>query len=229
MMGRWPDGVSLIARPGADKGEDPRKRDHPDNDFSYEIDDPQGLHCPFGSHIRRANPRDSMQPEDPMQQPIINRHRLLRRGRTYEYQPPEETEKEKGLLFTCLCADLDRQFEFVQQSWIGSPSFHGLKDESDPIAASSADPDPDPEKKHVFTIPTPSGPVRLQNMKSFVTVKGGGYFFHRRAARQFNISPHWQTKKSGRCLRLLLAQPKPRSNLNRPAVHKKAPPQRSKK
>ena len=135
MMGRWPDGVSLIARPGADKGEDPRKRDHPDNDFSYEIDDPQGLHCPFGSHIRRANPRDSMQPEDPMQQPIINRHRLLRRGRTYDYQPPEETKKEKGLLFTCLCADLDRQFEFVQQSWIGSPSFHGLKNEADPIAS----------------------------------------------------------------------------------------------
>jgi hypothetical protein len=75
------------------------------------------------------------------------------------------------LLFTCLCADLDRQFEFVQQSWIRSPSFHGLKDEPDPIVAWQ-----DP-KTRVFTIPTPSGPVRLHNMQSFVTVRAGGYFF----------------------------------------------------
>jgi hypothetical protein len=75
------------------------------------------------------------------------------------------------LLFTCLCADLDRQFEFVQQSWIRSPSFHGLKDEPDPIVAWQD------LKTRVFTIPTPSGPVRLHNMQSFVTVRAGGYFF----------------------------------------------------
>jgi len=171
MMGRWPDGTPLVVRPGADMGEHPRKHDMRDNDFSYGTDDPQGLHCPFGAHIRRANPRDSMQPEDPAQQPITNRHRLLRRGRTYDYEPPGKNENEKGLFFTCLCTDLDRQFEFVQQTWIGSPSFHGLRDEVDPIAAWQ-----DP-KKNIFTIPTPAGPVRMRGMKSFVTVVAGGYFF----------------------------------------------------
>jgi len=32
-------------------------------------------------------------------------------------------------------------------------------------------------KTQLFTIPTPSGPVRLHNMENFVTVRGGGYFF----------------------------------------------------
>jgi Dyp-type peroxidase family len=171
LMGRWQDGTPLVVRPGADRGESPDQDDRPENDFSYGTDDPQGLHCPFGAHIRRANPRDSLQPEDPDQLSITNRHRLLRRGRTYAYPSAEDTPPEKGLLFTCLCADLERQFEFVQQSWIASPSFHGLKNEPDPIVALQ-----DP-KTHVFTIPTPSGPLRLHNMQSFVTVRGGGYFF----------------------------------------------------
>src|SRR5439155_21183917 len=118
MMGRWRDGTPLVERPGADKGEGLRKHSMHENDFSYALDDPQGMHCPFGSHIRRANPRDSLQPDDPTQQAITNRHRLLRRGRPYEYQPLPNEQAEKGLLFLCICADLERQYEFVQQTWI---------------------------------------------------------------------------------------------------------------
>src|SRR6185369_9651885 len=33
-----------------------------DNDFLFGTEDPQGLRCPFGAHIRRANPRDSLSP-----------------------------------------------------------------------------------------------------------------------------------------------------------------------
>jgi cytochrome P450/deferrochelatase/peroxidase EfeB len=172
MMGRWPDGTPLVERPGNDPGDGPRRRLERANDFSYGTDDPQGLHCPFGAHIRRANPRDSMEPGDPRELSITNRHRLIRRGRTYDYQPPNEA-KEKGLLFSCLCADLERQFEFVQQTWVQNPSFHDLKDEPDPVVAWQRD----PTAPHLFTIPTPSGPVRLHDMKSFVTVRAGGYFF----------------------------------------------------
>jgi deferrochelatase/peroxidase EfeB len=170
-MGRWQDGTPLVVRPGAESDDDSDQDDRPENDFSYATDDPQGLHCPFGAHIRRANPRDSLQPEDPDQQSITNRHRLLRRGRTYEYESASDPKPHQGLMFTSLCADLERQFEFVQQTWIGSPAFHGLKDEVDPIAASQDG------KAGVFTIPTPSGPLRLHDMQSFVTVRGGGYFF----------------------------------------------------
>ncbi len=172
MLGRWPDGAPLVDRPSANSGGYLQKHEQSDNNFTFGADDPQGLLCPFGAHIRRANPRDSMQPDDPSQQPITNRHRLLRRGRTYEYEPKKDGRIEKGLLFICLCADLDRQYEFVQQTWIQSPSFHGLKDEPDPMVAC-----PDPGKSRVFTIPTPAGPVRIRNMKTFVTVRAGGYFF----------------------------------------------------
>jgi Dyp-type peroxidase family len=171
MMGRWRDGTPLVERAGGDKGEGVRKHSDRENDFSYAIDDPQGMHCPFGSHIRRANPRDSLQPDDPAQQSIVNRHRLLRRGRAYQHRSAAGVVEEKGLLFVALCTDLERQFEFVQQTWINSPVFHGLKDEPDPILGCA---DPETQK---FTIPTPSGPLRLHAMQSFVSVKSGGYFF----------------------------------------------------
>jgi hypothetical protein len=52
-----------------------------------------------------------------------------------------------------------------------SPSFHGLSCEKDPLLG-------DGEKGVCnFTIPTREGPVRLNPMPSFVTMRGGGYFF----------------------------------------------------
>ncbi|HEY2481395.1 MAG TPA: cytochrome P450 [Caulobacteraceae bacterium] len=169
MLGRWRDGTPLIDRPTTSAPGTPAQST-PDNDFSYGVDDPSGLLCPLGAHIRRANPRDSLQPGDPTEQLITNRHRLLRRGRTYE-SAASEGESEKGLLFVCLCGDVERQFEFVQQTWVGSPGFHGLSDEPDPVITQS-----DSEGR-VFTIPTTAGPVTLHDMQSFVTVRGGGYFF----------------------------------------------------
>jgi Dyp-type peroxidase family len=180
MMGRWHDGVSLIARPNVgavpqDLSGDPASDLKPDNDFSFGKDDPQGLRCPFGAHVRRVNPRDSLRPGDPRQIQNTNRHRMLRRGRSYQIP-----NAEKGMLFVAICADLERQFEFVQQSWVASPAFHGLVKEPDPIAATESPPmaADDPKRQdRVFTIPTPSGSVILENMQSFVTVSGGGYFF----------------------------------------------------
>lgn len=187
LMGRWPDGRPLIGNPvpydpsmqDSNQSDVPdsvseatRHRAERDNDFSYGIDDPQGLACPFGAHIRRTNPRDSKQPGDPNEQTISNRHRLLRRGRSYTRTGAEE---EKGLLFVALCADLERQFEFVQQTWANSPSFHGLVDEPDPIIGSgSGQSEGCPAN---FTIPTPAGPIKLTGIERFVTTRAGGYFF----------------------------------------------------
>ena len=80
---------------------------------------------------------------------------------------------EKGMLFVGVCADLERQFEFLQQSWVGSPSFHGLVNEPDPFTRCALRQTAD----RVFTIPTPSGPVTLGGLKRFRDRKGGGYFF----------------------------------------------------
>lgn len=159
LMGRRRDGQPLLGRV--------TRRN--DNDFNFGADDPQGLHCPFGAHMRRANPRGGMNPDDPMEIEITKRHRLLRRGRPYQRPDAADPEKqEKGLLFVGLCADIERQFEFLQQSWISSPSFQGLSNEPDPITATTPG---------VFTIPTTAGPIRLKRLESFVTVRAGGYFF----------------------------------------------------
>jgi Dyp-type peroxidase family len=167
MMGRWRSGASLVSHPHEMTGR--RMPDKADNDFSFAADDPQGLRCPFGAHIRRANPRGSLAPNDPKQAEIEKRHRVLRRGRSYG-----DGDSEKGLLFVALCADLERQFEFLQQSWIGSPYFQGLNNEPDPI---TSPPPSNGGTSYVFTIPTPAGSVTLNNLRSFVTVTAGGYFF----------------------------------------------------
>jgi deferrochelatase/peroxidase EfeB len=177
MMGRWRDGVSLMAR---SHDRESGSTDEPDNDFDFGTDDPQGLQCPLGAHIRRANPRGSLQPGDPMQPTIMKRHRLLRRGRSYETKQ-DGAPAEKGILFVGICADLERQFEFLQQSWVGSSAFNGLVNEPDPITSVCP-----AGAERVFTIPTTSGSITLGGLKDFVTVRGGGYFFMpSRSAVQF--------------------------------------------
>jgi deferrochelatase/peroxidase EfeB len=202
MIGRWPNGSSLVRNPylpygargltrskptrrpqsnpagiatsiapppamPADPGAVAADPDAVDNDFLFGAEDPQGLRCPYGAHIRRANPRDSLDPGSQDQIDISNRHRILRVGREYA---PKDGQKP-GLLFMCLNGDIERQFEFVQQTWLGSETFHGLSGERDPIAGNSGKP------SGGFTIPTRDGPVRLQPLARFVTPRGGGYFF----------------------------------------------------
>jgi deferrochelatase/peroxidase EfeB len=199
MVGRWPDGTSLVRHPynpgTSVRAAGPQGRDvRPDNDFSFRAEDPNGLRCPFGAHIRRANPRDSFisglekQPEGATKEQveelfaeqikeqlrIVNRHRILRVGRPYEAQEwdgaPENKLDKPGLVFMCLNADIERQFEFVQQSWVLGPSFHGLQNEIDPLVGNR-------QGSETFSIPTPDGPTWIKDIKDFVRVRGGGYFF----------------------------------------------------
>jgi Dyp-type peroxidase family len=137
----------------------------PDNDLLYGTEDPQGLRCPYGAHIRRANPRDSLSPGSQEQIDISNRHRILRVGRLYD------EKVSAGLMFMCLNGDLERQFEFIQQTWMSSSKFHGLDSETDPIVTDGT------KGRCSFTIPTRAGPVTLDQLPQFVTVRGGGYFF----------------------------------------------------
>ena len=143
----------------------------PDNDFLFGAEDPQGLRCPFGAHIRRANPRESFAPGSEEQLAITNRHRILRVGR--QYKP--RADGRPGLFFMCLNADLERQFEFIQQTWLQAPSFHGLMDERDPVVGTRHP--GAPQADDGFSLPTREAPVRLQRMPEFVRTLGGGYFF----------------------------------------------------
>lgn len=124
--------------------------------------DPHGHLTPLGSHIRRANPRDSLDGGAEFA-PGRKRHRILRRGRAYK------DGNTNGLLFMCLNASIERQFEFVQQTWVNSRVFHGLWDEDDPLLS--------PEQTRQFSVPTPEGRLKLKLSRRFVTYRGGGYFF----------------------------------------------------
>jgi Dyp-type peroxidase family len=178
MVGRWPSGAPLLQTPDQDN---PRLADT--NDFAYYQTDPYGFNCPIGAHVRRANPRDSLDPEPGSVQSVAvgKRHRILRRGR--EYGPPiDQTEllsikktiaedQERGLHFLCLNANISRQFEFVQHTWVNNPHFNGLYDDADPIIGTHA---PDGS---TFTIQAQPVRKRLTSLPRFVSVVGGAYFF----------------------------------------------------
>jgi Dyp-type peroxidase family len=174
MVGRWPSGAPLVLAPDADV---PALAEA--NDFAYHEHDRRGTRCPVGAHIRRTNPRDSLDPAPGTSRSweINRRHRLLRRGR--EYGPPLSMEEalaggdsaERGLHFMCLNANIQRQFEFVQHTWLNNPKFAGLYDDSDPITAPSV------PQGGTFTMPTEGVRERVTGVPRFVSVRGGGYFF----------------------------------------------------
>jgi deferrochelatase/peroxidase EfeB len=181
MIGRWKDGTSLVRfphRPGTGwNGE--YKDTPPDNGFLFGAEDPTGQRCPFGAHIRRANPRESQSPLSNEQLGITNRHRLLRAGRFFK-----TGETDYGLLFMCANGDLERQFEFIQQTWSMAPQFHGLENEVDPVLGRGM-------KMGRLTVPTRNGPLQLKGIPDLVKVTGGAYFFlpSRRAILYLSETP----------------------------------------
>ena len=74
----------------------------------------------------------------------------------------------------CINADIQRQFEFVQQTWINNPKFNGLYDNKDPLIG-----DNDATSAGTGSMTIQRSPVRqkVDGIPRFVTVKGGGYFF----------------------------------------------------
>jgi Dyp-type peroxidase family len=186
-VGRWQNGAPLVLSPDAD---DPTLKDA--DDFGYRDSDAHGFKCPIGSHVRRSNPRDTLGPDGPTALKTANRHRILRRGRSYGHRPDDprvEDTVDRGLLFLCLNSDIERQFEFVQQTWINNPVFGGLNGEVDPLIGNidktETPPNPvqgdsnngDNERDALFTIQADPLRTRVHSLERFVTVKGGAYFF----------------------------------------------------
>lgn len=144
----------------------------PDNDFLFFDADRHGYGCPLGSHVRRANPRDSLAPDKNMKQTLLNaanNHRILRRGRNYGpriEQRDKDDGKDRGLLFLCLNTDIARQYEFIQQTWLLNSDFSTLFEEVDPLAGPDG----------WMTIP--QDPLRRRiKVETFVQLAGGEYFF----------------------------------------------------
>lgn len=172
IVGRWKSGAPLSLYPDRDpyQGVPPEVDE---NNFAYDKDDKQGFGCPIGAHIRRSNPRDSLPPDPETALESAQRHRIIRQGRSYGDRAENvfvEDNKERGLHFICLNSDIERQFEFIQQTWINNKKFGGLYDEVDPLVGRHKD-------GNLFTIQEDPLRTRVHNLDKFVTVKGGGYFF----------------------------------------------------
>jgi deferrochelatase/peroxidase EfeB len=204
MVGRTMQGeplapTSTVAIPGIGSGPE-----YDSNHFTFD-QDTAGTRCPFGAHIRRANPRNTDFPNRPswwltrlwsklgfaskgMRTDIMATtrfHRILRRGREYgpgltpeqAVQDPPADDPKRGLHFLCLNANIGRQFEFVQNAWLMSTKFDGLTQESDPLLGSRT-PIGDGRSTDNFTIPREQGLRRcIAGLPRFVTVRGGAYFF----------------------------------------------------
>ena len=166
MVGRWPNGAPLTRAP-----ERPADDLADANDFGYADGDAAGRGCPLGAHIRRANPRDALDPEAGPEQSLrsVNRHRLLRRGRAYG-DPSDPGER--GIHFICLNANIARQFEFVQHTWLNNPKFAALYDDTDPLVATHQG-----DTGRTFTVQARPFRQRVTGLPAFVTVRGGAYFF----------------------------------------------------
>jgi deferrochelatase/peroxidase EfeB len=180
--------------------------DKEQNRFTFD-QDATGARCPFGAHVRRANPRNTDFPNRPSNFLVklitmlgfgpkgfrddlsspVRFHRIVRRGREYGTQlKPEEalraaapgtSDPESGLHFVCLNSNISRQFEFLQNAWLNSTKFSGLTQESDPLLGNRAAIPGCPVTGN-FTLEK-SGRLRHRatGMPQFITVRGGAYFF----------------------------------------------------
>jgi len=201
MVGRKMDGTPLLPMsPHFITGIDAKSAAQ--NQFIYDSDG-DGIRCPFGAHIRRANPRNA---DLPASSGLFGRlihmlgfgnasyrddviastrfHRMIRRGR--EYGPrlaPDEAladtqdTAEHGIHFICIAANILRQFEFVQNSWVMNTKFDALTEQSDPLLGNRAEIAGCPFKD-TFALPQSTGArARIMDMPQFITVRGGAYFF----------------------------------------------------
>jgi Dyp-type peroxidase family len=162
IVGRWPNGDSLVRSPD---GHDPGPGR---NQFRYGRD-LRGLRCPVGAHVRRAYPRDALG----WRTERTKRSRLLRRG--MPYGPPldegatDHGNEERGLIFVCLNASIARQFELVQGQWLGDGDAFGLGSARDLLVAP-----PHPAGRMILQ---GSPPRFLSPPGQFVWTRGGEYLF----------------------------------------------------
>jgi Dyp-type peroxidase family len=96
---------------------------------------------------------------------------MIRRGISYGPRLEDgatDGKAERGLMFVCFCASLERQFEFVQKQWLSDGNVFGLGGDDDPITGGRASAD--------TMVIQGEAPIYLTGLPRFVTTRGGDYF-----------------------------------------------------
>ncbi len=173
IVGRWRDGDSLIRRPPSGRSRGSRRggaqavppsEASQTNDFVYG-DDPAGLQCPLGAHVRRSYPRDALG----FRTERSRRNRIIRRGMPYT------DASERGLIFVGFNASISRQFEQIQGNWLMQGDAFGLGADRD-FLIGGLHREGDTER---MLIPGDrhDPPAIVTRDRQFVTVRGGYYLF----------------------------------------------------
>lgn len=187
--GRWANGAPVVNAPddaakvlwdqdfaAATKAEQHRMM----SDFTYN-DDIEGAKCPLSSHLRRINPRGSLEygKKGAFETPgaLVDRRRILRRGLPYgESSEHSDDAGEHGIIFMALNAAIERQFEFVQQQWINYGN--DFKEGNDKEILLGNHDAQRPGKMVIPAMPdTDTPPHFVTNIPRFVETRGGEYFF----------------------------------------------------
>ena len=151
--------------------------------FDYDHD-LAGHHCPVGAHIRRANPRGSLEygrtGAFETHGALSDRRRLLRRGLPYgDSKDRSDDSGEHGSIIMMLCASIRRQFEFVQQQWMNYGNDFKLGNDKDPLVGNHGDDHGNGDGRMIIMAEPGSDkrPLLCGGIPRFVETRGGGYFF----------------------------------------------------
>lgn len=176
MLGRFRDGTPLVLQKAAGANKPVL------NNFDY-LDDPGGAKCPFHSHVRRANPRGesgalgiSIEHE--------RAHLMPRRSIAYGQRSAapdaeglraaDQPDSGVGLLFMAYQSSIENQFEYLQAQWAEGPAA-AARSAGDATARGRRCPiswgGRDAAGSYLQM------PGKALDMRSFVTLKGGAYFF----------------------------------------------------
>jgi deferrochelatase/peroxidase EfeB len=176
LMGRWQNGVPLVLSPDTDKPKPPvpesaldafdyvARDDHPGGH-----DDPDGLRCPIGAHVRRLNPRGG---------PVMgvsHSRRLIRRNMPYGPELKEgapDDGVDRGIVGYFLCGDLEAQWEVIQRIYANEDiATYGIRGTREPIGGTQ------PQEGGRFRIPTPEGneDIVLDGLPTLVQTRGSVY------------------------------------------------------
>jgi len=178
-VGRFKDGTPVVDfnAPTADYT----------NDFVFKTLDPDGFKCPAHAHARKVNPRGTTPSTSAASE---RKRRIARRGIPYGKPMPEICDSEqtdpnpaaeRGLLFLCFQANVEKQFEFIQRTWVDNPNFPDnvlnlpFQDDTgdDPLIGQDQN-----EKQRWPKQWGNSGAGRKKfNFEAAVMLKGGEYFF----------------------------------------------------
>jgi hypothetical protein len=110
---------------------------------------------------------------------LSNRRRLLRRGLPYgQVNDRTKDDGNHGIIIMMVNADINRQFEFVQQQWINYGNDFRAGSDKEIILGNHSANEKFPSKAVLQVDPdSDEAPYILPKIPRFVETRGGDYFF----------------------------------------------------